>query len=248
MKKFFVTLIAILLTLLLCACRQETAYAEAKQLLEEGNHSAAIAAFSALGDYKDSKYLISQAEKDQEYAAALALLDKGDYVQAYEAFGVLGDYKEAAEYRSRFKKVQITEKNWKEYLHVEEVVEPIKDATGNYAMIAFSYYMKYNEDVAGKFYAPHEFISYRASAFCNERELVIDPVTGEFETLLTKNCLEYTKNWNVLGLKEVEGGFLLAEAVRHAADYDENGAPIYIYNLLIGFNFQDLNLVVYLYQ
>jgi tetratricopeptide (TPR) repeat protein len=75
-------------------------YSAAEQLLEHGNYDEAIAAFSALGDFKDSTERIAEADNlisEEEYQAAEQLLASGDYTEAIAAFSALGDYKDSTE-------------------------------------------------------------------------------------------------------------------------------------------------------
>jgi len=79
-------------------------YSKAEKLLAAGDYGNAIAAFAALGDYKDAAERIPQtedakieAQKAQNYADAELLLDSGDYDGAAEVFEALGGYKDAAE-------------------------------------------------------------------------------------------------------------------------------------------------------
>lgn len=248
MKRITVVFLVLMLCISLSACQSENAYREAIALQEAGQYDAALAAFSRLGDYKDSKYRITELLQEQAYAQALALLDGGNYAEAFEAFNALGDYKDTAEYLARFKEIKITQENWKEYLHTEETATPLKNALGEYEMIQFSYYMKFNDDIAQRFYAPLEFISYTAGAFCNEQILEIDPKTGKYTVMLSEYFVENTHNWNVFGITVEDNVFHLADAVRYSIGYDENGESTDIYALLTGFYFQELEINIYLYQ
>lgn len=80
-------------------------YKKASELLESGDYTAAAEAFTALGDYKDSKEQAADAQKKleeqierenlQKYKAASALADKGRYSDAHKAFEDLGDYSDS---------------------------------------------------------------------------------------------------------------------------------------------------------
>ena len=79
-------------------------YSKAEKLLAAGDYGNAIAAFAALGDYKDAAERIPQtedakieAQKAQNSADAELLLASGDYDGAAEVFEALGGYKDAAE-------------------------------------------------------------------------------------------------------------------------------------------------------
>lgn len=80
------------------------AYNAAVALAEAGQYEEAIAAFTELGDYKDSATLAAQAQEEAEeaarleaYNAAVALAEAGQYNEAIAAFEELGDYKDSTE-------------------------------------------------------------------------------------------------------------------------------------------------------
>jgi tetratricopeptide (TPR) repeat protein len=68
-------------------------YHAAEALLEEGDYDAAVEAFSAMGDYKDSTERILEVQ----YANAEALLESGDDEAAIEIFSELGEYSDSTE-------------------------------------------------------------------------------------------------------------------------------------------------------
>ena len=79
-------------------------YNEAVALLNAGQYDEAIAAFEALGGYKDSpeqaelsKEAKREAENTAAYADAEALLVAGDYDAAITAFNKLGNYRDSAQ-------------------------------------------------------------------------------------------------------------------------------------------------------
>ena len=67
-------------------------YNDAVALMEAGEYEAAIAAFEALGGYKDSEDRITEANLSMAYEAAEAMLASGDRSGAIAAFGTLGAY------------------------------------------------------------------------------------------------------------------------------------------------------------
>ena len=75
------------------------AYNTAVALAEAGQYDEAIAAFTELGEYKDSA---EQSANAGEYQVALRLLDAGAYGRARAAFEALGDYKDARTYVESF--------------------------------------------------------------------------------------------------------------------------------------------------
>ena len=70
-------------------------YQEATALLDSGDYAGSVKAFTALGDYKDSKDKAASAQQEVDYQTATAMLDKEDYAGAVEAFTALGDYKDS---------------------------------------------------------------------------------------------------------------------------------------------------------
>ena len=72
-------------------------YSKAEKLLASGDYDGAIAAFEALGDYKDSSAMLVESANAKEYAQAEKLLASGDYDGAIAAFEALGDYKDSAD-------------------------------------------------------------------------------------------------------------------------------------------------------
>ncbi len=79
-------------------------YNSAVKLMENGQYLEAIAAFEALGDYKDSankipecQELLKEAELVAQYADAEELMVNGAYEEAIEAFGKLNSYKDSTE-------------------------------------------------------------------------------------------------------------------------------------------------------
>lgn len=66
-------------------------YKAAETLLAERDYNSAIAAFTALGEYKDAPERVM----DVPYIRAEDLLKDGDYKSAIEAFQSLGDYRDA---------------------------------------------------------------------------------------------------------------------------------------------------------
>lgn len=66
-------------------------YAYAGQDMKQGNFGVAKAAFEDLGDYRDAKEMVKEAD----YEEAFSLLDSENYKQAKRAFEKLGDYKDS---------------------------------------------------------------------------------------------------------------------------------------------------------
>ncbi len=87
------------------AARSE-AYNTAVAIAEAGQYDEAIAAFTELGDYKDSaeqtEHLKNSVEqiKKTAYNQAVTLFENGEFDEAYAAFEELGDYKDSETMRN----------------------------------------------------------------------------------------------------------------------------------------------------
>lgn len=68
--------------------KSNAAYNEAVALVQSGEYDEAVAAFEALGNYKDS----AEQVQDAKYMRANALLNDKHYADAATAFAELGDY------------------------------------------------------------------------------------------------------------------------------------------------------------
>lgn len=73
--------------------QKSTAYNAAVALAEAGQYDEAVAAFTELGNYKDSAEQINEITYNQ----AVALLESGNYDEAISTFTDLGNYKDSAE-------------------------------------------------------------------------------------------------------------------------------------------------------
>ena len=97
------TLIAIIL-LVTKVIIPNAKYKDAVALLDAGQYSEAIDAFSELGDYKDAPQMViesegrkKQYELETAYQEAVNLLETGSYIEAYEVFTKLNGYKDSNE-------------------------------------------------------------------------------------------------------------------------------------------------------
>lgn len=92
MRKILCLCLAFAMCLSLCAC-DASDYNKAMSLYEAGEYEAAIAAFEALADYKDS----AEMKTECIYSNAIALMDAGNIVEAYDTFTALNGYKDSVE-------------------------------------------------------------------------------------------------------------------------------------------------------
>ena len=96
---------AVLISNIVKKNQTEDAYHAAVSMVEEGRYDEAIAAFSELGDYKDSVQQLENARKEaaiekanaEAYADAAQWMETGALIEAMDAFAVLGDYRDSAE-------------------------------------------------------------------------------------------------------------------------------------------------------
>lgn len=79
-------------------------YKDAVALLDAGQYSEAIDAFSELGDYKDASQMVieakdrkKQAEQEAAYQGAISLMESGKYEDAITAFNKIRAYRDSAE-------------------------------------------------------------------------------------------------------------------------------------------------------
>lgn len=89
MKKTIALILVSVLCVSLCSCKSSD-YKNAVAQYEAGEYAEAIAAFEALGDYKDSIQKIDECK----YGAAVALMESGNYEEAIAAFEAMGEYKD----------------------------------------------------------------------------------------------------------------------------------------------------------
>lgn len=92
MRKLLAILLVSVMVLSLCAC-DSSDYKKATELYNEGNYPAAMTAFAALGDYKNSADMVTSCR----YFIASETLSAGDFSTAKTAFESLGDYLDSAE-------------------------------------------------------------------------------------------------------------------------------------------------------
>lgn len=92
MRKYICLCLALMLCLCLCACKSSD-YKKAMSLFETGEYEEAIAAFEALGEYKDSVQKIDECK----YEAAVDLMESGSFEEAIAAFKALGEYSDSVQ-------------------------------------------------------------------------------------------------------------------------------------------------------
>lgn len=130
--------------------KSQNAYNAALALVEAGQYDKAVAAFTELGNFKDSAEQISETR----YAEALTLVESGNYDGAIAIFTMLGDYKDSAEQISetRYVKALALRENG-EYaaaIYLFTVLGDYKDSAEQIYNVALAFVEagKYNEAVA----------------------------------------------------------------------------------------------------
>ena len=107
-KKILVAAIAVILVAAIAACTvlfivPLAKYSRANRLFAQGKYDEAIAAYTALGDYKDSHEKIKEVKAqiiDDRYASAAELYDDSKFEEAKAIFEDLDGYKDSASYIS----------------------------------------------------------------------------------------------------------------------------------------------------
>lgn len=92
MKKLIAILLTLSLVLVLFTGCKGGKYDDAKALYEAGKYAEAAKLFKSLGDYEDSKQMLSASN----YALACEKLEAGDFDAALKLFTDLGDYEDSA--------------------------------------------------------------------------------------------------------------------------------------------------------
>jgi len=148
------------------------AYQEACGLFESADYSAAAEVFTALGDYKDSAYMVTRCETQPDYDAAMQLYYAGKYAQATWAFGALGNYEDAAAQK------EIAELSWRKSL----ATVAIRNVVGEYQFGA--YYINSNGTVDSfqtEFGSAHETTGINVVSISTGERLFALLKTGQLE-------------------------------------------------------------------
>ena len=105
-------------------------YNKALELAEAGQYDEAIAAFAALGDYKDAPAQLeltraaqTEARNAEVYANAAALAEAGQYDEAIAAFAALGDYRDAPAQIELTRAAQTEARNAEAYANAAALAE-----------------------------------------------------------------------------------------------------------------------------
>ena len=205
-------------------------YQKALELAEAGQYEAAIAAFEALGDYRDAPAQIeltraaqTEARNAEAYAKALELAEAGQYEKAIAAFQALGDYRDAPAQIERTRAAQTEERNAEAFAKTLELAEAGKIGKAAMAFYALGDY----RDARERSFALWEQIAQRETVSAGHCHTVGLKADG---TVLAAGSNEYgqcdVSGWtNVVAVSA--GGFhtvgLKADGTVLAVGINDNG-------------------------
>lgn len=117
------------------AIANESSYQSAIALFENADYIGAADVFTALGDYKDSVYMVERCAIQPDYDAAMQLYYDGNYAESAWAFAALGDYEDAAEQKvnaeDSWRKSLATVYDSGYYITENGTVKLVKNVSGN---------------------------------------------------------------------------------------------------------------------
>lgn len=250
------TLFLVLLCLTLTACgkaersQEENAYIQARTLFEQGDYDGAKAAFTALGDYQDSRYILSEIKMAQAYEEAKALLEAEDYPRAYTALCALSGYKDVDAYLARFQTVSITRDNWADYFEIIEIPTSTKNTAGEYERLHISYIFKIKDNVWSQVY----------DFYANEIQGTIDYMWQMKNLVMNKETGEYTLNSFESYIEDMLYDQMLTVAMEGAEQQKEIGEAITVtgedidgstycwIDIWLNFSIREIEGKLYLYQ
>ena len=159
MKKWMLAYLVLSIVLNLCGCGQpderKAEYDRAQALFQAGDYTQAEVAFTELGNYLDSKYMLSEIKMALTYEDAVSLIEIGDYPNAYTALCGLGDYRDALELLERFRMVELTRDNWDTYFEITQSLnldEAYSTSVGTYYNVKMQYSLGLKEEYHVKLY------------------------------------------------------------------------------------------------
>ena len=156
------------------AAGREADYRAALALEEAGDYEAAVAAYDALGDYRDSQQRAAACKEanaasgtERAYQAALALEASGEYESAVRAYKVLGSYKDSRDRAAACEAAKALKAEYDRAVALEER-ERYRDAGKIYAALGDFL------DSAGRLAACAEALEAQPEGFTPERAAEYD--------------------------------------------------------------------------
>ncbi len=113
---------------------KEKRYVQAQQLFAQAEYEDALAAFSELEDYKDSKKMTYRCTIQPDYDVAVQLFHSGNYVEAARAFEKLVDYEDSAIMKEKSEAAHLENVKAQEYNDAMQLYY-----NGNYAGAAWAF-------------------------------------------------------------------------------------------------------------
>lgn len=256
MRKTWSLLVALCLCLLLCACssaetkQRETDYLQATALFQEEKYDRAVEAFTALGDYKDSQYLLQEAELARDYEEAVALLEKKDYAGAYTALSKMGNYKDVLQLLEPFQKVLLTVENWGLYYEICDELdrsEAVEEETGGYSGMNVHYVFSLKEEYRSCLYQPEKnTLMTGIKADYRRRNLEMNEETGEYSIVGGE---EHGSERKAEVQKLEDGCRALISTARVMRSTDDEGQFVgYMIDCWMDFEITSFSGALYLYQ
>lgn len=220
--------------------RLET-YNNAVALMDAERYDDAIAAFTGLGDYKDSAELLDKAKLESAnapvYSEALALLAEGKYEDAYSLFVSLENYRDVTDYLSRFCLL-------KTKLHYDSYSFSFSGANNwNY-----EYFINYTYDDNGNLIREEKIVPERPDAVApnmweyeydengiKTRATVTNYTDSDSRQVTSSTTYEYAPNGVTIGWTSVK--YDNGTEIRNASDYEntfsDSGCILYQKNTTV---------------
>ena len=189
-------------------------YKKAISLLERGDYAGAVETFKALGDYKDSKDQVTEAQKKLEfqiaqknldsYNSAMAMADIGSFSDAHRIFEELGDYNDSTKKSEEMRTARFVE--GKELFDAEKydkAYDVFSDVAG------WTYHEEYAEvdELEPAYYAAESL--FRLGKFEDAYNAFMKLGDYSDSAKAAKRCLDELAYRDALELYEKENGNLI---------------------------------------
>lgn len=201
-----------------------TNYRKAEKMVDAGQYEEAIAAFSAMDDYKDSKSRIQEAY----YLQGKVFAESGDYEKAIIAFQLAGDYEGASdritETYYQYGSALAKEQNYTDAIKAFISAGDYKDAKER---ILEMHYLNGNALLFAERYDSAVDAFKAANDYEDSRERLLEAYyqwglefleRGAYENAI--DCFDSTRNYKDTNERISESYYLLAEQFKEKKDYE----------------------------